>query len=130
MSVNQITRVSIPVSDQDGAKVFYTSALGFELKGDMPVPMGENARWIEVAPSGAATSLVLTTWLGMQPGSLQGIMLEVDDMDDAVTRLRRAGVAVEGPRDTPWGRQAAFADPDGNGFVLATPVPAESDERV
>ncbi|HEV7276190.1 MAG TPA: VOC family protein [Devosiaceae bacterium] len=124
MTGTRIHRVSIPVSDQDRAKAFYTGTMGFELKGDMPVPMGENARWIEVAPPGQDASLVLTTWLGMQPGSLRGIMLETADLDDQLTRLKRDGVTVDGPHDTPWGRQASFADPDGNEFVLAAAATA------
>ena len=123
MSITQVLRISVPVSHQDKAKSFYLDAMGLDLLGDNPVPMGERARWIELAPKGATTSLVLTTWLGMQPGSLKGIMLETSDIDDQVTRLKRAGVTVDGPHATPWGTQASFADPDGNSFVLSTPVP-------
>ena len=36
-------------------------------------------------------------------------------------RLAAAGVEVEGPDEHPWGREAAFSDPDGNAFVLAEP---------
>ena len=48
--------VGIPVTDQDAALAFY-EALGFETRLD--VPMGEGARWIEVAPPGAAVTLAL-----------------------------------------------------------------------
>lgn len=46
--------VGIPVTDPDAALAFY-EALGFETR--LNVPMGEGARWIEVAPHGAAVSL-------------------------------------------------------------------------
>jgi predicted enzyme related to lactoylglutathione lyase len=29
-----------------------------------------------------------------------------------------AGVAVDGPSELPWGRQATFTDPDGNDTVM------------
>ncbi|MFY1702694.1 MULTISPECIES: VOC family protein [Micromonospora] len=109
----------MPVTDQDKAKAFYTEALGFRTLLEMPVPMGENSRWIEVAPEGADTTLILANWLEMTPGSVVGLMLESTDIDTDVEALRAAGVAVEGPVDLPFGRQATFSDPDGNGFVLA-----------
>jgi lactoylglutathione lyase len=52
-----------------------------------------------------------------------GISLWVyaDDCDDAVDRLRAAGVVVtEEPADQPWGeRMARVEDPDGNEVVIA-----------
>ena len=48
--------VGIPVTNQDRALAFYEK-LGFETRLD--VPMGEGARWIEVAPPGASVSLAL-----------------------------------------------------------------------
>ncbi|MEU5883876.1 VOC family protein [Spirillospora sp. NPDC047279] len=119
MTITRVQRLSLPVTDQDRAKDFYTGALGFQLLGDTPVPFGDDARWLEVAPPGAATSLVLTTWLEMEPGGVTGLMLETADLDADLARLRDAGVTAHGPTDTPWGRQATFTDPDGNGFVLA-----------
>lgn len=47
----QITLVSLLVEDQDAALRFYTTALGFEVKHD--IPMGEY-RWLTVtSPEGA-----------------------------------------------------------------------------
>lgn len=123
MKITTIKRVSMPVTDQDRAKSFYTDTLGFELVREIPVPMGENARWIEVAPSGASTTLILGTWFEMSAGSVSGLMLESSDVDADAKRLADAGVQVDGPNPTPWGKQAAFRDPDGNEFVLAEPTP-------
>lgn len=121
MSVDLVQRISIPVSDQDAAKEFYTSKLGFEATMDMPVPMGENARWIEVAPTNGP-SLILTTWLPMEAGSVSGIMLQTKDVEKSAAALSKDGVKVEGPNETPWGKQATFSDPDGNEFVLVEPT--------
>ena len=46
--------VSVPVSDQDRARAFYTDTLGFELRTENA--FGEGMRWIEVAPKGSTTS--------------------------------------------------------------------------
>ena len=65
--------VSVPVSDQDRAKSFYTDTLGFELR--IENVFGDGMRWIEVAPEGSTTSLSLLTWFDtMPPGSLQGLV--------------------------------------------------------
>ncbi|MFG2106421.1 VOC family protein [Micromonospora chersina] len=47
-----------------------------------------------------------------------GHRLFTDDLDGDCESLRAAGVKVDGPNTRPWGRDATFSDPDGNGFVL------------
>ena len=55
----------------------------------------------------------------MTPGSVKGTVLETDDLDEEVARLRSLGVEIAGDvQDAPWGRFATFDDPDGNGLVL------------
>jgi catechol 2,3-dioxygenase-like lactoylglutathione lyase family enzyme len=122
MNITKIQLLSVPVSDQDRARDFYVNTLGLELVRDNP--MGEDTRWVEVAPKGAETSITLVTWIpAMPPGTHQGLILQTTDIDGDCERLRQAGVAVDGPADVPWGRQATFTDPDGNGFVLSSPPP-------
>jgi predicted enzyme related to lactoylglutathione lyase len=77
-------------------------------------------RWVQVAPPGAATSITLVTWFETMPaGSAKGLVLETDDLDGDVARLRGRGVAIEGDvQEQPWGRFVTFDDPDGNGIVL------------
>jgi predicted enzyme related to lactoylglutathione lyase len=118
MNITQVQTVTIPVSDQEKAKDFYVGALGFEV--GMDSQMGP-VRWLQVAPRGGATGFVLATegQVGMKPGSVGGLILQTADLDSDADSLRGAGVAVDGPNDVPWGRQATFADPDGNSFVLA-----------
>ncbi|WP_158890197.1 VOC family protein [Amycolatopsis anabasis] len=117
MNISRITTITVLVSDQDRARSFYVDDLGFEVRADVRM---EQNRWLEVAPAGAQTSMVLhKPFPGMAAGSSRGVILESADLDADVAALRAAGVSVEGPRELPWGRQATFADPDGNGFVLA-----------
>jgi predicted enzyme related to lactoylglutathione lyase len=116
--VTTITRITLFVDDQDTALAFYTDSLGFEVRADRA--MGDH-RWIEVAPAGAQTGIVLLRpFPGIPSGSTRGIMLGVSDLDAVATRLRASGVEVSGPTERPWGREATFADPSGNGFVLST----------
>lgn len=115
MNITQVQTLTVPVADQDRAKDFYAGTLGFEVVADnQNGPM----RWLQVAPGGAATGLVLAALPDFEPGSLQGVILTTGDIDGDCKRLREAGVVVDGPHRQPWGTQATFADPDGNGFVL------------
>ncbi len=109
--------VSVPVSDQDRAKAFYVDTLGFELLMDSPFSQG---RWVQVGPRGSQASLTLVTWFPtMPPGSLKGLILAVDDVDATYRELQARGVKLDGPiQEAPWGRFAAFEDPDGNSFIL------------
>ncbi|WP_206430990.1 VOC family protein [Sphingomonas koreensis] len=118
MTVSMIKRVSVPVSDQRKAQTFYEGLLGLKVLRDDPVPMGENARWLEVGSTEQDSSIVLVSWFPVAPGTLQGLMLESDDLDGDGERLTSAGYPVDGPNTTPWGRQLSVRDPDGNGLVL------------
>lgn len=118
MTITHIQMFSLPVSDQDRSRAFYVEVLGFELVRDNP--MGENARWVQVAPPGAQTAITLVTWFPtMAPGSMKGIVVETNDLDGDVAALKAKGVTIEGGiQDQPWGRFVTFDDPDGNGIVL------------
>ncbi|AYY12096.1 glyoxalase [Actinobacteria bacterium YIM 96077] len=116
MAITQIRTLTVPVSDQDQAKDFYVETLGFDLVADNTM---EPMRWLEVAPKGATTSVVLGLHPDMTPGSQRGVLLVTSDIDTDCKRLRQAGVELDGPVEQPWGRQATFSDPDGNAFVLS-----------
>jgi lactoylglutathione lyase len=80
-------------------------------------------RWIEVAPPGAATSIVLAHgyggWSEEKVGQFTGIGLEADDIEATYRELSGRGVTfTEKPTKQPWGWQAQFVDKDGNGYVL------------
>lgn len=130
MKINHIDILSLPVTDQQRAKDFYVEKLGFVVVRDTPY-MGDT-RWIQVGPAGAQTSLTLVTWFeGMPAGSLYGMVLSTDDVDDAHKTLTERGVAVTAVESAPWGRYFTFSDPDGNGWVMqqnaTMPMPASED---
>lgn len=118
MGITAVQLYSLPVSDQDLARAFYVDVLGFELVAD--TEMGPGMRWVQVRPPAGATSITLVTWFdSMAPGSSKGTVLESDDLDGDVVRLRGLGVAIPGEiEQAPWGRYVTFDDPDGNGIVL------------
>jgi catechol 2,3-dioxygenase-like lactoylglutathione lyase family enzyme len=118
MSITKVQLFSIPVSDQDRARDFYTGVLGMELVREMP--MGPGMRWVQVRPKGADTSITLVTWFPSMPaGSVTGVVLETDDLDAEVARLKGLGVEPEEPvREQAWGRSVTIVDPDGNRLVI------------
>ena len=118
----RISFVSIPVTDPDRAKRFYVDALGFTCGADEEFAPGR--RWIDLAPPGGGAGITLVTWFDAMPaGSVQGLVLAVDDIDATYEVLAARGVSFNGPvDDTRYGRFASFADPDGNGWVLRESV--------
>jgi catechol 2,3-dioxygenase-like lactoylglutathione lyase family enzyme len=62
-----VQTLTVPVADQDRAKDFYVGTLGFEVVADN---QAEPMRWLQVAPTGAATGLVLGAM--PLPGRLPG----------------------------------------------------------
>jgi catechol 2,3-dioxygenase-like lactoylglutathione lyase family enzyme len=122
-SINRISVISIPVSDQDRAKAFYAETLGFDCIADRE--FGDGRRWVQLAPEGSDnTSITLTTWFDdLRPGSVRGLILEVRDLDEARVELNHRGMVFDGDSDdTPWGRFLAFTDPDGNRWSLHEPA--------
>ncbi len=123
MTVRGVQLFSVPVSDQDRARDFYVDVLGMQLIDDRP--MGPGGRWVRVKPRGAETAITLVTWFDSMPaGSLTGLVLETDDVDGELRRLRSLGVQIDGGlQEAPWGRYFQVRDPDGNGLVLQETEP-------
>jgi catechol 2,3-dioxygenase-like lactoylglutathione lyase family enzyme len=110
--ITGVGTVAVPVTDQDRALDFYVGRLGFETRRDLP--FGE-ARWIEVAPPGAATTIALV------PASIPaGIRLTTEDAGADHADLRSGGVDTDPevmrlPEAPPM---FALRDPDGNTLIL------------
>ncbi len=123
--INKVATVCVFVSDQDRAKAFYTSRLGFELRADTPLYPGAPARWVAVAPPGSATDLILylpdQNWDHYRQvvGHSQAITLDVTDMDRTAADLKAKGVKfVQEPEAQPWGTYATIEDSEGNHILL------------
>ena len=122
VAIKNIQVVSVPVSDQDRAKAFYSDVLGFDVLQDMQ--MDENSRWIQLQPPGSQASITLVTWFPSMPaGSLKGLVLDTDDMEATIAQIAAKGFTIEAEIDSqPWGRFVSFDDPDGNGIILRQPA--------
>ncbi|NJP88948.1 glyoxalase [Nonomuraea sp. FMUSA5-5] len=131
--------VVLPVSDVDRAKDFYTRQLGFRLDADFPI--NDGYRIVQVTPPGSACSIIFGDGVSdSAPGSAEGLHLIVADIEQAVKELAGRGVEVTEPfhdatgafhhaggrervsgahpQRASYGSFAAFADPDGNGWIL------------
>jgi len=129
--------VVLPVSDVDRAKGFY---LRMRWRLDADFAAGDDWRVVQVTPPGSACSFFFGKGLTRAaPGSVQGLLLMVDDIEAARAELIACGVDVSGtfhfegglhftgtqgraPGPDPERRSyftfASFNDPDGNGWVL------------
>jgi catechol 2,3-dioxygenase-like lactoylglutathione lyase family enzyme len=111
--------VPVPVADVDRAKAFYERA-GFDLGVD--TRMSDTMRVVQFTPPGSACTIVFGTGMpgisDMRPGSLQGLHLVVDDINEARAALIERGVEVEEVLDFSQVKYAQFRDPDGNLWLL------------
>jgi predicted enzyme related to lactoylglutathione lyase len=113
----RIELVQVPVSDVDRAIAFYTEQAGFNLDHDHRV--SDELRFVQITPPGSACSIALGSGLSeMQPGSVHGLQVVVDDIEAAHADLSGRGVDVSEIQDFPWGRFVFFSDPDGNGWAV------------
>jgi catechol 2,3-dioxygenase-like lactoylglutathione lyase family enzyme len=130
--------VVLPVSDVDRAKRFYQN-MGWRLDADFAA--GDDFRVVQMTPTGSLASIIFGTGLSdATPGSAQGLILVVQDIDAAHADLVARGVdmseifhdrggvfhhagtreRVAGPHPDhrSYASFASFSDPDGNGWLL------------
>ena len=109
--------VTIPVSDVDRAKAFYTDKVGFHADHDYTV--NPELRFVQLTPPGSACSIALGKGLtSAAPGSVQGLQLVVADAEAARAELIGRGLDIAPVQDFPWGRFIFFSDPDGNRWAV------------
>ena len=109
--------ISVPVSDVDRAKQFYTEQVGFNADHDHTV--SDELRFVQLTPPGSACSIAFGVGLtDMPPGSAQGLQLVVSDIEAARAELAGRGVEVTEVQEFPWGKFVHFSDPDGNGWSV------------
>jgi len=131
--------IIVPVSDVDRAKRFY-EGLGWRMDGDFAG--GDGWRAVQVTPPGSPCSVIFGTGITTAAaGSVQGLVLVVDDIEAARARLVASGVDVSEafhfesvfyakgagtpgrvPGPDPQGQSyrtfLSFSDPDGNGWLI------------
>jgi catechol 2,3-dioxygenase-like lactoylglutathione lyase family enzyme len=119
--ITGVNTISLYVSDQQQARDFYVDKLGFEVRTD--ASMGPAGRWLEVAPKGARTGLVLADAAGYgkqdRIGDSADLIFSTDDVNGLHERLVALGVPVTAPETQPWGTFVKVTDPDGHTFLVS-----------
>ena len=131
--------VVVPVTDVDKAKHFYGTGLACRLDADYSAADG--FRVVQMTPPGSSCSIIFGDGItSARPGSLESLVLVVDDIEKARAELADRGVDVSeifhdaggvfyhsgtvarvpgpDPQRRTYASFASFSDPDGNGWVL------------
>jgi lactoylglutathione lyase len=121
-SITDVRTVAVNVTNQDDALGFYVDTLGFEKRLDAPI--SPTMRWIEVAPSGATTSVALNAAESTRDVGLDtGIRFTVPDAEAEHAAMRERGVTVgDLLRLDGVPPMYTFDDPDGNRFYIVEEV--------
>jgi catechol 2,3-dioxygenase-like lactoylglutathione lyase family enzyme len=129
--------IVLPVADIDRSKAFYAS-MGWRLDADIA---SGDFRVVQFTPPGSPAAIILGRgFTSAPPGSIDTLLLVVEDVEAARADLAARGVAisevfhgpgagflranpaVRAPGRDPDGQSynsfASFEDPDGNGWVL------------
>ena len=114
--IKGVSTVWLPVNDMQKALAFYSDTLGLSVEE-------RDGDWAEVTAN--ELKIGLNARRSETPGGEGGAVIAFSpdgSMDDAVEALKGKGVEFAGGiTDHPWGRIAAFHDPDGNVLELYEP---------
>lgn len=117
--ITKIGTVAIYVESQQSALDFWTKKVGFELRNN--IDMGNGMTWMEVAPKGAESCLVLypkqlmTNFAELKPS----IVFICDNIEEFCAQMKENGVTFTKELSAmAWGKFASFLDGDGNEFGL------------
>jgi catechol 2,3-dioxygenase-like lactoylglutathione lyase family enzyme len=137
----RLEAVVVPVTDVDRALRFY-QGLGWRVDAD--VSAGDDYRLVHLTPPASNASIVFGKGVtSARPGSIDGVVLAVDDIDAARDELVSRGVGVSelfhdaggspaggfiadtgaraagpDPGRRSYATYASFSDPDGNLWLL------------
>jgi catechol 2,3-dioxygenase-like lactoylglutathione lyase family enzyme len=125
LNLTQVGRVCVTVADTDRAIDFYTGKLEFEKVVD--VPMGPDARWVEVQLHATPTTIALAPPPpGRAAGDAEtGIIIDSTDIDADHASLKAAGVDVDAEISRYGGEVPPLfwlRDPDGNSLCIVQPA--------
>ncbi|WP_256012644.1 VOC family protein [Desertivirga xinjiangensis] len=117
--IRKIATQAVYVTDQNKALEFWTEKMDFELRKNED--MGIGFKWIEVAPKGAETSVVLYPRKIMKDWNERksSIVFLCEDIEDFYMYMKSQGIRFKQElNEMPWGKFAVFLDDDDNEFVL------------
>ena len=107
MKVRRIVS-NVATSDVDKADAFYKEILGLKVLMDLG--------WIRTYGANGRMTIQLSVMSeGGSGTAVPDMSIEVDNVEDALERVRKAGIAIEyGPATEPWGVRRFFVrDPFG-----------------
>ena len=117
--ITKVGTVGVYVDDQHKSVEFWTTKLGFEIRNRTDMQNG--SFWLEVAPAGAETCLVLYP-RSLMPNYRElkpSVVFHCQDIDRYCAGLKEKGVVFTRElAPLPWGKFASFRDEDGNEFGL------------
>jgi catechol 2,3-dioxygenase-like lactoylglutathione lyase family enzyme len=99
---------NVASSEVEKARAFYEEILGLQILMDLG--------WIRTYGSSAKMTIQVSVMSeGGSGTTVPDLSIEVDDVEEALTRVRKAGIAIEyGPATEPWGvRRFYVRDPFG-----------------
>ena len=130
-------RIELFVDDVEASIRFYERALGFQLERRDPdyasLRRGEAVLGLgpvtKVPPNGEGPGFTQQRLSGVRGAGVE-IVLEVDDIEAALSRVERAGAPLaDGLRQRPWGLwDFRLADPDGY-YVRVTSLAGAATDR-
>jgi glyoxylase I family protein len=105
---------------------FYTKHLGFTLEhqaGSMFASVVLSNLKVFLSGPGSSGARVLPDGRYQEPGGWNRLVLRVDDLESAMTKLKEAGAHFRNEIETgPAGSQIQLEDPDGNPIELFEPA--------
>jgi lactoylglutathione lyase len=116
--IKQIATVAVYVEDQQKAKTFWSEKVGFDIIAEL---MGPNAFWLEVAPKGDESRLVIYPKSMMKDSEFRkaSIVFQCDNIASTYETMNSNGVEFLGePQTMQWGTFLSFKDEDGNEYLL------------
>lgn len=121
--VTGIGKVVLPVDDQERAKEFWTTRMGFALRRDESYG---HERWVEVSPPDGAPLLVLSPRTAAEPRRElpdelphSPVLFHCEDIEATHRELSERGVRFPTPPvQRHFGWWALFEDPDGTRYAL------------
>ncbi len=124
LNLTRVGRVCVTSADIDRALDFYVGTLGFRKVVD--VPMGEQARWVEVQVGEGETTIAICPPPPGTPagGSQTGIIIDSTDLEADHAALRAAGADVDeeiSRMGDPVPPMFWVRDPDANSLVVVQP---------
>jgi catechol 2,3-dioxygenase-like lactoylglutathione lyase family enzyme len=126
MALDSIVMITVPVRDQERARVFYVEVLGFTVKMDFVMDAeqagagGDGARWLMLTPPGGGADIALVTWFSdtSPPGSAK-LSISCGDVDLTYEAFITHGVKPNNEvANASWGRWFSIDDPDGNNWLV------------